>query len=49
MYFKDTQRETTPLKKFKYLVQKMKFSIKHFLSKCDRMMTGFGHIYWRNP
>ena len=25
---------------------KMKFSIKHFFSKC--VQIGFGHIYWRN-
>ena len=28
--------------------QKMKFSIKDFYSKCDQI-SGFGHIYWRNP
>ena len=35
--------------------QKMKFSIKYFLSKCDQIRRkletgnwGFGHIYWRN-
>ena len=29
-----------------YTAQKMKFSIKDFLSKGN---CGFGHIYWRNP
>ena len=28
--------------------QKMKFSIKNFVSKYDQIRTGFGHIYWRN-
>ena len=30
--------------------QKMKFSIKDFCSKCDKIPSyGFGHIYCRNP
>ena len=28
--------------------QKMKFSIKNFVSKYDQIHPGFGHIYWRN-
>ena len=30
--------------------QKMKFSIKDFFSKCDKIRRNlFGYIYWRNP
>ena len=28
--------------------QKMKFSIKDFFSKCDKIGHKIGHIYWRN-
>ena len=33
---------------FTNTAQKMKFSIKHFLSK-SAVSSGFGHIYWRSP
>ena len=34
-----------------FTAQKMKFSIKDFLSKCDQTAEkcGFGNIYWRKP
>ena len=36
---------------FIYAAQKMKFSIKDFLSKCDQIARNcwFGHIQWKNP
>ena len=38
------------LKQAIYTLQKMKFSVKDFFSKCDHIRScGFGHIYWRNP
>ena len=33
---------------FIYAAQKMNFSIKDFLSKCDQI-AGFGHILWKIP